>query len=586
MRFNVEVDRSRNDLLSDFSHTTVNERYLVEGEEDAQDAFLRAATAFAEDEEHAQRMYDYASKLWMGFSSPVIANGGTKRGLPISCYLNYVDDSRQSILDHYTENGWLASNGGGIGGYWGALRSAGIETSRGSASGGSIPFIKVVDSEMLAFNQGKTRRGSYAAYQDISHPEVEEFISFRKASGGDVNRKALNLHHGLNITDAFMEAVRDDEPWDLIDPKSKQIIKTVSARGLWQKILNTRKLTGEPYLHFIDTSNRALPQSLKDRGLRINQSNLCSEITLPTAPNYTAVCCLSSVNAEKFDEWKDHPTFLFDLALFLDNVLQHFIDNAPDEMENARRSARSERSIGLGCMGLHARFQRLGIPFESEASSYENARIFSHIYEGMSAASKRLAKERGEPEFMEGTGERFAHTTAIAPNATSGIICGNTSPSVEPRAANAYLHKTLSGSFQVRNPVLEERLEELGKNTQEVWLSIIAHEGSVQHLDFLTPIDKAVFKCANEISMEWVVRLAAERQQFIAQAQSINLFFPREVTAREMHTAHFMAWELGLKSLYYFRTETESRVKAVSVKGTRDEFNIKANADECLACEG
>jgi ribonucleoside-diphosphate reductase alpha chain len=563
MRFNVEIDRSRNDLLSSFSHTTINERYLIEGEEDAQDAFARAASAYADDQAHAQRIYDYASKLWFGFSSPVLANGGSTRGLPISCYLNFVDDSRQSILDHYTENGWLASNGGGIGGYWGRLRSAGINTSRGSASGGSVPFIKVV-----------------------SHPEIEEFLGFRKASGGDINRKALNLHHGINITDAFMEAVRTGDTWDLIDPHTQDIVKTVSARGLWQKIINTRKLTGEPYLHFIDASNRALPQPLKDRGLRVNQSNLCSEIVLPTAPGYTAVCCLSSVNAERFDEWKDDPNFLPDLARYLDNVLQYFIDKAPEELNNARYSAQMERSIGLGCMGLHARFQRLGIPFESEAASFENARIFSHIEEGMTAASKHLAEERGEAPFMEGTGLRFAHKTAIAPNATSGIICGNTSPSIEPRAANAYLHKTLSGSFQVRNPVLEARLEELGKNTPEVWLSIISEEGSVQHLDFLSERDKAVFRCANEIDMNWVVRLAAERQLFIDQAQSVNLFFPREVSAKTLNEVHFRAWKMGLKSLYYYRTETESRVKAVSVQSDRDMINIKADTEECLACEG
>ncbi|TFZ81650.1 ribonucleoside-diphosphate reductase subunit alpha [Candidatus Macondimonas diazotrophica] len=586
MRFEVKTDRSRNDYLSEFSHVTVNERYLADGERDVQDALARASSAYADNQEHAQRLYEYASKLWFGFSSPILANGGTDRGLPISCYLNHVDDSREGIFAHYTENGWLASNGGGIGGNWSALRSSGVATSRGSASGGSIPFIKVVDSLMLATNQGRTRRGSYAAYQDISHPEIEEFLDLRKPSGGDTNRRALNLHHGVNITDAFMRCVEDDSLWDLIDPHTGKVTKTVKARSLWQKIINNRILTGEPYLHFIDASNRALPDPLRRAGLEIRQSNLCSEIVLPTDEDYTAVCCLSSVNAEKFDEWKDDPYFLEDLARMLDNVLDAFIEKAPEELWRAKRSAKFERSIGLGCMGLHARFQSLGIPFESEAASYENARIFSHIEEGMTEASKKLARLRGEAPAMLGTGLRFSHKTAIAPNATSSIICGNTSPSIEPRTANAYLHKTLSGSFMVRNPILESRLEEIGMNTQEVWLSIVANEGSVQHLDFLSDHEKAVFKCAKEIDMNWVVRLAAERQLFIDQSQSVNLFFPRGVSARVVNEVHFLAWKMGLKSLYYFRSETESRVKAVSVKTERNLIRTPPPSEECLACEG
>jgi ribonucleoside-diphosphate reductase alpha chain len=468
------IDYERDNLLTDFGKTTLKDRYLLPEETSPQEGFMRAAKAFSDNDEMAQRIYDYASKLWFMYSTPVLSNAGSKRGMPISCFLNYVGDSREGLTGHYTENAWLASVGGGIGGYWGHVRSDGTQTSGGSQSSGSIPFLHVVDSEILAFSQGKTRRGSYAAYMDISHPEIIEFLEMRKPSGGDVHRKCLNLHHGVNISDEFMQLIDNcikeptyDDSWNLIDPHTKKIVRTVSARDLWLKILETRVATGEPYVSFIDTVNEALPETQKKLGLKVNHSNLCTEITLATDENRTAVCCLSSVNLEKYDEWKNNSLFIPDLVRFLDNVLQYFIDKAPDELFRAKFSANSERSLGLGAMGFHAYLQSRGIAFEGALAKSLNMKIFKSIKEQAVEESKRLAVKRGEAPDMENTGMRNAHLLAIAPNASSSIICGTTSPSIEPYRANAYVQKTMSGSFLVKNKYLEKLLEKKGINNEK-----------------------------------------------------------------------------------------------------------------------
>ena len=537
----------------------------------------------------AERIYSYASKLWFMYSTPVLSNAGSKRGMPISCFLNYVGDSREGLTGHYTENAWLASVGGGIGGYWGHIRSDGTMTSGGSQSSGSIPFLHVVDSEILAFSQGKTRRGSYAAYMDISHPEIIEFIEMRKPSGGDIHRKCLNLHHGVNISNEFMQLIDNcikeptyDDSWNLIDPHTKKVVRTVSARELWQKILETRVATGEPYVSFIDTINDALPETQKKLGLEVHHSNLCTEITLPTSDNRTAVCCLSSVNLEKYDEWKNDTLFIPDLIRFLDNVLQYFIDNAPEELFRARFSANNERSLGLGAMGFHAYLQSKGIPFESVLAKSLNLKIFKTIKAQAVEESKRLAIKRGEAPDMEGTGMRNAHLLAIAPNASSSIICGTTSPSVEPYRANAYVQKTMSGSFLVKNKYLEKLLEKKGINNDETWTSILANRGSVLHLKELSDYEKDTFKTAIEINQQWVIEHAADRQQYICQGQSINVFVPADVNVKELHDIHMLAWKRKLKTLYYCRSEAIKRAELVSKKIER---TIIPEAD-CLSCEG
>ena len=537
----------------------------------------------------AERIYSYASRLWFMYSTPVLSNAGSKRGMPISCFLNYVGDSREGLTGHYTENAWLASVGGGIGGYWGHIRSDGTMTSGGSQSSGSIPFLHVVDSEILAFSQGKTRRGSYAAYMDISHPEIIEFIEMRKPSGGDIHRKCLNLHHGVNISNEFMQLIDNcikeptyDDSWNLIDPHTKKVVRTVSARELWQKILETRVATGEPYVSFIDTINDALPETQKKLGLEVHHSNLCTEITLPTSDNRTAVCCLSSVNLEKYDEWKNDTLFIPDLIRFLDNVLQYFIDNAPEELFRARFSANNERSLGLGAMGFHAYLQSKGIPFESVLAKSLNLKIFKTIKAQAVEESKRLAIKRGEAPDMEGTGMRNAHLLAIAPNASSSIICGTTSPSVEPYRANAYVQKTMSGSFLVKNKYLEKLLEKKGINNDETWTSILANRGSVLHLKELSDYEKDTFKTAIEINQQWVIEHAADRQQYICQGQSINVFVPADVNVKELHDIHMLAWKRKLKTLYYCRSEAIKRAELVSKKIER---TIIPEAD-CLSCEG
>ena len=582
------MDYNKDNLLTDFGKTTLKDRYLLPDEHSPQDAFMRAAKAFSDNEEMAERIYEYVSNLWCMFSTPILSNAGTKRGMPISCFLNYVGDSRGELAEHYTENAWLASVGGGIAGYWGHVRSDGTLTSGGSQSSGVIPFMHVVDSLILAFSQGKTRRGSYASYMDITHPEVLEFLDIRKPSGGDIHRKCLNLHHGVNIPNTFMELIENcikeptyDDSWDLIDPHTKEKVKTISARDLWQKILENRVATGEPYICFTDTINEDLPQPQKDLGLTVNHSNLCTEITLPTNETRTAVCCLSSLNLEKYEEWKKDSLFIPDMIRFLDNVLQYFIDYAPDELFKARFSANNERSLGLGTMGFHAYLQSQNIPFESALAKAKNLQIFKKIKEQAVAESKRLAVKRGEAPDMEGTGMRNSHLLAIAPNASSSIICGTTSPSIEPYRANAYVQKTMSGSFLVKNKFLEKLLEKKGINTEEVWSSIVSNRGSILHLKELTDYEKDVFKTAIEINQQWIIEHAADRQKFICQAQSVNVFVPADVDIKELHDIHMLAWKRKLKTLYYCRSEAIKRAELVSKKIER---TIIPEAD-CLACE-
>lgn len=591
----MQIDYERDKLLPDFSVRTLNDRYLLENETSPQQAFARAAKTFADDDDHAQRLYDYASQLWFMFSTPVLSNGGSSRGLPISCFLNYVGDSRGGIAGHYTENAWLSSVGGGIGGYWGDVRSVGSKTSRGSESTGVIPFLKVVDAEMLAFSQGVTRRGSYAAYLPINHPEIEEFLDVRKPTGGDINRKSINLHHAVIISNKFMELIANatttegfDDSWDLIDPHSGEVRKTVSAKVLWIKIIQNRVETGEPYIMFEDTINEALPEFQKALGLKVHQSNLCSEITLPTDDTRTAVCCLSSVNLEKFDEWSSSETFIPDLIRMLDNVIEYFINNAPDELARARFSASQERSLGLGAMGFHAYLQKRGIPFESAMAKSFNLRAFAHIKNEASRATRELAEERGEcPDSKwAGGGVRNAHLLAVAPNASSSIICGNTSPSIEPYRANAFTQKTKTGSALLKNPFLEKLLEEKGENTEEVWKTIITNNGSVQHLECLTDYEKDTFKTAVELDQRWVVEHAADRQEHICQAQSVNMFFPADVSKQELHNVHLMAWTKKLKTLYYLRSEALKRAEVVSDEKLREYIFDFDDEEGCLACEG
>ena len=589
----MQLSYNRDKYLSDFSFKTLEDRYLMEGETSPQQAFARAAEAFADNDEHAQRLYDYASKLWFMFSTPVLSNGGTSRGLPISCFLNYVEDSRGGITDHYTENAFLSSVGGGVGGCWSGVRSVGSKTSNGSESTGVIPFLKVVDAEMLAFSQGITRRGSYAAYIDMSHPEIEEFLDVRKPTGGDVNRKSTNLHHGVMIGDDFMQLIENatrnpgsDDSWDLIDPHSGKVIKTVPAKTLWVKLIQNRVETGEPYIVFKDTVDEALPEFQQKLGLKVHQSNLCSEITLPTDKDRTAVCCLSSVNLEEYDEWKDNEQFIPDLIRMLDNVLQYFIDNAPEQLHRAKYSAMRERSLGLGAMGFHAYLQRNNIPFESAMAKGRNMQMFKKIKTEAVNETKRLARERGECPDGEGAGVRNSHLLAIAPNASSSIICGNTSPSIEPYRANAFTQKTKSGSSLLKNEYLENILQDLGEDTDEVWKSIVTNGGSVQHLDFLDEWTKDVFKTAVEIDQRWVIEMAADRQEEICQSQSLNVFFPANVSKQELHAVHMMAWKRGVKTLYYLRSEAYKRAETVSDEVLRQRIFESIDEEGCLACEG
>ena len=586
----IKIDYSRDKLFDEFSIRTLEDRYMVADETSPQQAFARAAKVFSDDDDHAQRLYDYVSNHWFMFATPLLSNGGTERGLPISCFLNYVDDSREGITEHYTENAYLSSFGGGIGGTWSDIRAAGTKTSKGSESTGVIPFMKVVDAEMLAFSQGITRRGSYASYLHMSHPEIEEFLDIRKPTGGDTNRKCLNLHHGIVIPDKFMEIIHMatktegfDDSWELIDPHSGEVKKVVSARTLWVKLLQNRMETGEPYLMFEDAVQADLPDFQKRKGLRVNHSNLCSEITLATNEERTAVCCLSSVNLEYYDEWKKVPAFIPDLVRMLDNVLTYFIEKAPDSLERAKYSAFRERSIGLGAMGFHAYLQKNRVPFEGMFASGLNEEMFSHIKSHAQKETLKLAVERGACPDDDTCTVRNAHLLAIAPNASSSILCGNTSPSIEPFRANAYTQKTKSGSHLHKNKFLEDVLEKLGRNDDNTWKSIVSNKGSVQHLDFLSEEIKEVFKTAVEINQSWVVEHAAVRQQYICQSQSVNLFFPPDVNKGDLHNIHMLAWAKNMKTLYYLRSEAISRADNVSNQIKRE---IIFEQEDCLSCEG
>ena len=596
--FTVAPSPERDSNLSDFGKATLTDRYLLP-EEDYQGLFARVASYYGDDDAHSQRIYDYISKLWFMPATPILSNGGTNRGLPISCFLNETEDSLTGIVDLWNENVWLASRGGGIGSYWGNLRSIGEKVGRNGKTSGVVPFIRVQDSLTLAISQGSLRRGSSAVYLSVTHPEIEEFIDLRRPTGGDPNRKALNIHHGICIPDAFMEAVEKNETWDLLSPKDQTPVSTIKARDLWVKILTTRLETGEPYLLFIDNVNRAIPEHHKLAGLEVKTSNLCSEITLPTGFDHlgrsrTAVCCLSSLNLETYEEWKNDERFVEDVMRFLDNVLQDFIDKAPPGMDRASYSAMRERSVGLGVMGFHSYLQSKSIPMESVMAKVWNKKIFAHLRQEVDKASQTLAKERGAcPDAKDyGFMERFSNKMAIAPTASISVIAGNSSPGVEPYAANVFVQKTLSGSFTVVNKYLAKLLEEKGRNTDDVWSSITTNEGSVQHLDFLTENEKLVFKTAYEMDQRWVIELAADRTPFICQAQSVNLFIPANVHKRDLHQLHFSAWKKGMKSLYYCRSTSIQRSDKVSQKvpdAIQLEMSLKnkeANKyDECLACQ-
>ena len=601
-RFDVALDLKRDDLLSNFGKAVLKDRYLLP-DETYQDLFARVSAYYADNQEHANRLYNYISNLWFMPATPILSNGGTDRGLPISCFLNECSDSLDGIVDLWNENVWLASKGGGIGSYWGNVRSIG-ETVRGNGkTSGIVPFIKVMDSQTFAISQGSLRRGSAAVYLPINHPEIEEFIDIRRPTGGDPNRRSLNLHHGIAVSDEFMKAVEKDGDFELKSPHDGKVLDVVKARALWIKLLTTRVETGEPYILFIDAVNRAIPEHHKKLNLKVKTSNLCSEITLPTGIDHlgksrTAVCCLSSLNLEFYDEWKDKPQMIEDVMRFLDNVLQDFIEKAPDTMAKAKYSAMRERSVGLGVMGFHSFLQIKNVPIESAMSKVWNKKIFQYIKQEVDLASKTLARERGAcPDAAEvGIEERFSNKMAIAPTASISIIANNSSPGIEPFAANSFTQKTLTGSFNVRNKNLVKLLIQKGRNTDDIWSSITTNEGSVQHLDFLDEHEKLVFKTAQETDQRWIVDLSCERQEYICQAQSLNVFLPGNVSKKELHEIHFRAWQKGLKSLYYCRSTSVQRADKVSHKLENGEMFKKEEApqeptaeggkyDECLACQ-
>ena len=594
----LKLDYSRDQKLTDFGKATLIDRYLLPGEK-FQDMFLRVAKKYSDDFEHCERIYDYISNLWFMPATPVLSNGGAERGLPISCFLNSVEDSLDGILSKWGENVWLASNGGGIGTYWGGVRSIGEPVKGNGQTSGIIPFVRVMDSLTLAISQGALRRGSAACYIDVHHPEIEEFLEIRKPSG-DFNRKSLNVHHGINITDEFMECVRNNSDFALKSPKTKEVLRTINARELWQKILETRMATGEPYLVFVDTVNRSMSKHQKDSGLKVSTSNLCSEIMLHTGIDHkgkerTAVCCLSSVNLEKWEEWEKEPMFIEDIMRFLDNVLQDFINNAPDSMRNAVYSAIRERSVGLGAMGFHSFLQKNNIPFESGLAKSWNIKFFKHIRKEADKASLILAMEKGAcPDADErNVKARFSHKLAIAPTASISIICGGTSACIEPIPANVYTHKTLSGSFTVKNKYLEALLDKKDLNTEEVWQSILENEGSVGHLSDLTNEEKDCFKTAFEIDQRWIVEFAADRTEFICQGQSINLFLSSDINKWDLMMLHWKAWETGVKSLYYCRSKSIQRASYAGVEADNTKEwpekslskNKRVDYDECLSCQ-
>lgn len=601
----VQIDRSRDENLTEFGKATLTDRYLMP-EEQYQDLFARVAMYYGDNSEHAQRLYDYISKLWFMPSTPILSNGGTSRGLPISCFLNETNDSLEDIVSLWNENVWLASLGGGIGSYWGNVRSIGEKVGRNGKTSGIVPFIRVMDSLTLAISQGSLRRGSAAIYLPVWHPEIEEFLEIRRPTGGDPNRKALNLHHGILIPNRFMEAVENNEEWALKSPKDNSVVDKVNARDLWIRMLTARVETGEPYFIFIDHVNDAIPDHHKMAGLNVKMSNLCSEITLPTGRDHlgndrTAVCCLSSLNLEKFDEWQDHPTFIEDVMRFLDNVLSDFIEKAPDSMKRAKYAAMRERSVGLGVMGFHSFLQSKMIPMEGVMAKVWNRRMFQHIKRQADDASVKLAHERGAcPDAADyGVMERFSNKMAIAPTASISIICGGASPGIEPIAANAYTHKTLSGSFPVKNKFLKKILAERGIDNDDTWSSIFTFEGSVQHIDELTQEEKDVFKTAFEIDQRWIIEHSADRTPFVCQAQSVNVFLPANVHKADLHRIHWEAWKKGCKSLYYCRSksiqraESDASWKRSQADKSNEEEDQGALGDgtggsmyeECLACQ-
>jgi ribonucleoside-diphosphate reductase alpha chain len=597
----VRIDRRRDASLTEFGKATLSDRYLMPGES-YQDLFARVAMHFADDSAHAQRLYDYMTNLWFMPSTPILSNGGTTRGLPISCFLNEATDSLRGIVDLWNENVWLAARGGGIGSYWGNLRSIGERVGHNGKTSGVVPFIRVMDSLTLAISQGSLRRGSAAVYLPVDHPEIEEFVEIRQPTGGDPNRKALNLHHGVLISDAFMRAVENDEEWALVSPKDRAVQHKLPARELWIRMLTSRVETGEPYMVFIDHVNRAIPEHHKLAGLNVKTSNLCTEITLPTGldkdgEQRTAVCCITSLNLEKYDEWEDHPQFIEDVMRFLDNVLQDFIDTAPDDFARSTYSAMRERSVGLGVMGFHSFLQKMRIPMAGAMGKVWNTRMFKHIRAQADAASIKLAEEHGAcPDAADyGIMERFSNKMAIAPTASVSIICGGASPGIEPNAANSYTHKTLSGSYNVRNKYLKALLADKGHDDDETWSSITTREGSVQHLDFLDDDEKAIFQTAFEIDQRWIIEHAADRAPYICQAQSVNLFLPADVHKRDLHQLHFQAWKKGVKTLYYCRSKSIQRAEVVANSGTAAVVPHlgKVNSgeapvidyEECLACQ-
>ena len=585
----VQIDLERDKLFDSLGIQRLKESYMRDEETSPQERFAYVSEKFSSNPEHAQRLYDYSSKHWLSYATPVLSFGKSTGGLPISCFLPYIDDSRKGLVDTLSETNWLSMLGGGIG------IGVGIR-SADDKSVGIMPHLKIYDASSLAYRQGKTRRGSYSVYLDLSHPDILLFINMRKETG-DPNLRAPNLHHGVNIPDSFMQIIEKcmtepdyDDSWELIDPHTKEVKEVVSARYIWEKLLELRMETGEPYFHFIDRSNEFLPEFQKKLGLRVNQSNLCTEITLPTNKDRTAVCCLSSLNIEYYDEWKDDTLFISDVMEMLDNVLQYFIDNAPDTIARAKYSAMMERSVGLGALGFHAYLQKHMIPFESAIAKSVNKTIFKKIKTEAMFTNLRLGLERGEAPDAAGTGLRFSHMTSIAPNATTSIIMGNTSPSIEPFRANAYRQDTLSGSSLKKNQYLD-RLVQKQENPDEIWSSIISNKGSCQHLEFLTDHEKAVFKTAMEIDQRWVVEHAADRQEFIDQSQSVNIFFPPNVDIKYLHIVHFLAWKKGLKSLYYCRSEKIGSADKISQQIAREKIeemdlsNIET-FDECLACQG
>ena len=594
----ITIDLGYDNNLTDFSKKLLRDYYMQDHEESPQESFARAAVAFSYnhinkeyDLSLAQRVYDYAAKGWFMFSSPILSNapmiGKKELGLPISCFLTYVDDSLEGLISHTDELRWMSVKGGGVGGHWSSIRS------NSNISPGPVPFLKTVDSDMTAYRQGKTRKGSYAAYMDISHPDIVEFLNIRMPTGGDVNRKCFNLNNAVNVTDDFMEAVTEGRDWNLVDPNDGSIRDTLDARKLWQRIIQIRFRTGEPYINFIDEANRHLPKFQKDLGLKIHGSNLCNEIHLATSKDRSAVCCLSSLNVEKFDEWQDS-TIVEDLIEYLDNVLQFFIDNAPKHLNRAIKSAELERSLGLGAMGFHAYLQSKNIPFESGIAKAANINIFSLIQERAKQKTSELATLKGECPDGKGHGVRNSHLLAIAPNANSSIIAG-TSPSIEPWKSNAYTHRTRVGSYLVKNPHLEKVLKSYWSDQDKdgikrwldkQWKSIILAEGSVQHLDFMSDWHKEVFKTAFELDQRWIVDHAGDRQEFICQGQSVNLFFPAGTDKSYVNVVHLRAWKKKLKGLYYLRTNAGASAEKVSQKVEQNKLQDFTDPDDCLSCQG